>query len=642
MISDYEIVKNIEEVNFPNVVEVEIDSSLYILNVNNALHRHAVFFCIDNNLQDLERKFFKGVESLMDSIVEGKIKCQDEFYNCFSNAIIILYRYEDVSKRQQSKRRVTLPSATKHLKNNGGLTICYLQHTTEVKNKFEPWRRYKQEGMPSFSIMTRLNKVISPSRTKGGCIDIEVLISQQPANHNNNDITHGIFLLNGNLLDQIENQQLLFGALLNLSVVLKLQLEQLARLVGNNFLNFSKHGNGAIVTQPPSMDTPVELDSETGSTTTISDIPESIWIGLCETFFFSNDIFSMRMFATCSKYFYKLVSINIPMAICKLPMLNHTLDKEEQLNHTVKNIHALIDSQKEHKHTKISVSTGALVTAIHNMDRILALSGGYSKEIVLKITKEKNEAKSLYIKAKNDEDLLENVKQFYIQMYNKVLESYGVFINNSLCRSKVLNDGNAIKMNFAGYIQIPPKCNGTTTFNTLQTQILSNIGQCCLKQNNKYDEKRYTTACKYLSLALLYTPNDTKTLWRLGMNEMKYHAFKVKSSNSYFNDGSSFSFSLYKNKLNEMFTKANGWYIKAKNSTNKQKELRTINKSIRELNLFLNFATKKGLHIREKMKRSTKEIEAHHFFMEDLGKTAQSRGYMPDLEIIESCVHPNY
>ena len=78
MFSDHEIAKKIEEVNFPNVVEVEIEpGSLYTLEVNTALKTHAVFFCIDDALRSLEFKFFKGVESVMDSIVEEKIKRQE-------------------------------------------------------------------------------------------------------------------------------------------------------------------------------------------------------------------------------------------------------------------------------------------------------------------------------------------------------------------------------------------------------------------------------------------------------------------------------------------------------------------------------------------------------------------------------------
>ena len=154
----------------------------------------------------------------MDSIVEEKIKRQDDFYNCFSNVIVIIYRYNDFynllpveNKCQQRKKNgVTLPIATKHLKKYVGLTVYFLKCTTEVK--FEIWRRYKPEGMPSFSIMTRLNKYISPSRDnkgiKAGCIGIEVLISQQPANDGDNNSNGAIFLLNRNLLYQIENQHL--------------------------------------------------------------------------------------------------------------------------------------------------------------------------------------------------------------------------------------------------------------------------------------------------------------------------------------------------------------------------------------------------------------------------------------------------
>jgi hypothetical protein len=652
MFSDHEIVKKIEEVNFPNVIEVEVEpGSLYKLNVNTALKTHAVYFCIDDALRSLELKFFKGVESLMDSIVEEKIKDQDDFFNCFSNVIIILYRYNDffnllpVKSIHQQRQKIdeTLPIAIKHLKKHVGLTVYFLQCNAEVKNKFEPWRGYKPEGLTSFSIMARLNKCISPSRDgnynsqerNGGCIGIEVLISRQPADDGDKNSNDAIFLLNRNLLNQIENQQLLFGGLLNMSVVLKFQVEKIARLLRNHFLNlFNKKGSKPTVASPPPIETTDVLDNEHDSTTSINHIPESIWISLFETYFFSNDIYSMRMFATCSKCFYKLISMNVSMAICKLPMLAHTLDKEEHLSYSMQNVNLLIKSQKEHNYAKFSVSNSTLVTAIHNMDRILALSGGYFKAIVLKIIEEKNEAKSLYIRAKNDEDLLENVKQFYIQMYNNVHELYGVFINNSIHRSNFLNHGNVVKMKYVGYIQIPPKCNGTIELNKLQTQILSNIGQCCLKQNNKYDEKKYNVACKYLLLALLYTPNHTKTLWRLGMNEMKYQAFKISNSSINFHDE---SLSPCRNKLDEMFAKANEWFVKAKQSTNKPKELKSIYKSIKELKSFINCAAKNGVaSSQKKKKRSSKEIQAHRSFMEELGKTAQSRGYMPDMDVIAS------
>ena len=117
------------------------------------------------------------------------------------------------------------------------------------------------------------------------------------------------------------------------------------------------------------------------------------------------------------------------------------------------------------------------------------------------------------------------------------------------------------------------------------------------------------------------------------MNEMKYQMFKVSDSSNNFNDA---SFSSYKNKLHEMFAKANEWFTKAKQSTNKPKELKSIYKSMKKLKSFINFATKKGICNQKKKRRSSKEIEAHRSFMEDLGKTAQSRGYMPDMEMIES------
>ena len=696
--------KLIENTNFPRIVDVEKRPHLsetgvpYKLDIYKALETHEIVFIIDDTAFSICTNFLMHVESTMLQMIESKFyekkhnptDVHSQFYTNFSNVIILVYeindfldlehpRRERAKARRESRKEITM--ATEHLTNVAKFSVYWLQRSPDLVTAFKSWTDKCQPYHDHrYVTLAKLYKYIHPHRknTKHR-IKIEVLCSLMP-----DDTSKKIrlkpfemYLVGHNFHRKISGHNTHI-ALMQYQFAYKFQLETLSRIVQNIFL------------QDRAAPTLVLTSSiQSANKVTINDIPDTTWIYLLDEYFFKYDIYSIRMLGTTCKFFYNLISNDLPRALCKIPSLKHTDDEDEILEDTVKGIAALIEPEPSYEHNSISVQNVKLITAISMLDRIIALSGAYYKELVLTSLKAKNEIKELYVSAKTTEDF-DCVKGMYMTKYTELYDNFGTLINNSIDRAGLLTYGSTeyladsaetgTELEHLGHRSVPPLCAGTIELHNVIAQLLSNAGQCCLKQykdlsKSKIWEDEYEETFRILSLATVYAPNHTKSLWRLGLLEMKYENFK----------------------------KAKEFFIKAKRSTRLPKELKAIKRSLIELkkkrsqaidktarqyeamtNTFkrkmdinnehnlmdrdaiftysdkqraefdeaadIKNTTKsddksispqnKNIKIpppfKKKKQLSKEDREAHLSFMEDLGKTAQAKGYMPDMEVIDA------
>ena len=252
-------------------------------------------------------------------------------------------------------------------------------------------------------------------------------------------------------------------------------------------------------------------------------------IDLLGNYFFANDIYSLRMFGTTCRLYNKLISIDICRRICKLPMLTAVGNSQNDLDGTVNTIQSFIETKKENTFMGCRESSTSLITAIMSLDRVVALFGGYHSEIVARLVKEKKTANEFYLKASSPNDFAK-AEERYTNIYHNLYKDFGVLIGNMPCKANLRGD----ELQCLGYKSIPPVCKGTKEVQKLLCQVLSNAGQCCIKQRDKVNVAR-----KFLRDAISYVSNHTKSLFRLGMLEMQdanYQKSKVVVNGKAVND----------------------------------------------------------------------------------------------------------
>ena len=503
--------KLIQETHFPAKVKVgynDRDQDVFELDVLRALQTHEIFFCVDDASNILSRNFALRIGQVMASINPDKVNQETNesaFYSRFRNVIFLVYTANEFLQlhvtndnfAESSKSKIDFLSASKHRTCSSGYAVYWLKWSPELATAFQGWTdNFPPYDDFRFLTLTRLNQHVFPERNgKSGKINIEVLTSAIFGTNEQNIE----FLLGKVLRDHLLNMSSLFVGFLSMQLSLKLQVEKLARICKNFFFR--------------SLDAATMPEQAVVSTNhSIFSIPDSTMIDLLGNFLFANDIFSLRMFGTTCKLYKKLISIDVCRRICKIPMLATVGNSQEHLDRTVTTIQSFIEAQKENTFLGCRESSTSLVTAITSLDRVVALFGGYHCEIVARLIKEKKAANEFYLKASSPTDFAK-AEVCYTNIYHNLYKDFGVLISNMPCKKANLKGE---ELHCPGYKSVPPVCKGTKEVQTLLCQVLSNAGQCCIKQRNKINMAR-----KFLHCALSYLPNHTKSLWRLGVLEMQ-------------------------------------------------------------------------------------------------------------------------
>lgn len=250
------------------------------------------------------------------------------------------------------------------------------------------------------------------------------------------------------------------------------------------------------------------------------------------------------MFGTTCKLYNKLISIDICRRICKIPILPATGDSQGHLDITKGSIQSFIETHKENSFLGCRESSTNLVTAIMSLDRVVALFGGYHSEIVGRLLTEKKAANDFYLKASSTDDFAK-AEELYAQIYHSIYKDFGVLIRNMPCKANLKSDE-------LHCLSVPPVCKGTMEVQRLLCQVLSNAGQCCIKQRNRTNHAR-----KFLRDAISYVSNHTKSLFRLGMVEIQ----------------------------DVNYQKAKKWLLMAKQSTMSSQERKSIDKYLEKVKL---------------------------------------------------------